>query len=131
MYLLAKNIHVSCVVLTWLMFFVRGIWMLWDSPLLRKKLTRTIPPVVDTLLLGSAITMAVILHQYPITHPWLTAKLIGLLFYIGLGMVALTYGRTKRIRTLALAGAHLCFFYIVSVALTRDPAVFPWFRFAG
>jgi len=124
MYQLAKNIHVTCVVLTWLMFFVRGIWMLQDSPLLKKSLTRWIPPVADTLLLASAITLALILHQYPIAHPWLTAKLIALLCYIGLGMVALTYGRTKRTRALALAAAHACFFYILSVAVTRDPAGF-------
>jgi uncharacterized membrane protein SirB2 len=122
--MLAKDIHVTCVVLTWLLFFVRGIWMLRDSPLLQKKLTRRVPPLVDTLLLASAIVQAMTLHQYPITHAWLTAKLIALLFYIGLGMVALTYGRTKRIRTTAWVGAQLCFFYVVSVALTRNPAVF-------
>ncbi len=120
----AKDIHVTCVILTWLLFFVRGIWMLRDSPLLRKKLTRRVPPLVDTVLLASAIVQAMTLHQYPITHDWLTAKLIALLFYIGLGMVALTYGRTKRIRIAAWVGAQLCFFYIVSVALTRNPAVF-------
>ena len=122
--MLAKDIHVTCVVLTWLLFFVRGIWMLRDSPLLQKKLTRRVPPLVDTLLLASAIVQAMALHQYPITHAWLTAKLIALLFYIGLGMVALTYGRTKRIRTTAWVGAQLCFFYVVSVALTRNPAIF-------
>ncbi len=121
---LAKDIHVTCVILTWLLFFVRGIWMLRDSPLLRKKLTRRVPPLVDTVLLASAIVQAMTLHQYPITHDWLTAKLIALLFYIGLGMVALSYGRTKRIRIVAWVGAQLCFFYVVSVALTRNPAVF-------
>ncbi len=124
MLVLAKDIHVTCVILTWLLFFVRGIWMLRDSPLLRKKLTRRVPPLVDTVLLASAIVQAMTLHQYPITHDWLTAKLIALLFYIGLGMVALTYGRTKRIRIVAWAGAQLCFFYVVTVALTRNPAVF-------
>lgn len=122
--MLARDIHITCVVLTGLLFFVRGIWMLRDSPLLRKKLTRRVPPVIDSVLLASAIVQANTLHQYPFTHAWLTAKLIALLFYIGLGMVALTYGRTKRIRTVAWVGAQLCFFYIVSVALTRDPAVF-------
>lgn len=121
---LAKDIHVTCVILTWLLFFVRGIWMLRDSPLLRKKLTRRVPPLVDTVLLASAIVQAMTLHQYPITHDWLTAKLIALLFYIALGMVALTYGRTKRIRMVAWVGAQICFFYVVSVALTRSPAVF-------
>ncbi len=121
---LVKDVHVTCVILTWLLFFIRGIWMLRDSPLLHKKLTKRVPPVVDTLLLASAIVQTIALHQYPIIHAWLTAKLIALLFYIGLGMVALTYGGTKRIRTAAWVGAQLCFLYVVSVALTRNPGVF-------
>jgi len=121
---LAKDIHITCVILTWLLFVVRGIWMLRDSPLLRKKLTRRIPPVVDTVLLVSAIVQAVNTHQYPITHAWLTVKLIAVLLYIVLGMVALTYGSTKRIRIVAWIGAQICFFYVVAVALTRNPTVF-------
>lgn len=122
--MLAKDIHVTCVILTWLLFFVRGIWMLSDSPLLQNKLSSRIPPVIDTLLLASAMALVVTLQQYPITHSWLTAKIAALLLYIGLGMVALTHGRTKNIRIAAWLGAQLCFFYIVSVALTRNPAIF-------
>ncbi len=123
MFALAKNVHVTCVFLTWLLFLVRGIWMLRDSALLQREYTRVIPPFIDTLLLISAIVLATTLHQYPITHSWLTAKLIALLGYIGLGMVALTYGRTKSMRTAAWIGAQVCFFYIVSVALTHDPTI--------
>jgi uncharacterized membrane protein SirB2 len=40
---------------------------------------------VDTVLLASAIAMAVISAQYPFAADWLTAKLVGLLIYIGCG----------------------------------------------
>ncbi len=124
MIVLAKNIHLSCVFTTWLLFLIRGVWMVRDSPLLRKRWARLVPPVVDTLLLASAITLALSLRQYPIVHAWLTAKLIALLFYIGLGMIALTYGKNKKTRITAWIAAQMCFFYIVLVALTHNPAIF-------
>ena len=57
-------------------------------------------------------------------HGWLTAKVVGLLFYIGLGTVALKRGRTRRARIAAWLAAQAVFFYIVAVALTRNPL--PW-----
>jgi uncharacterized membrane protein SirB2 len=120
-----KTIHVTCVILTFLLFFIRGIWMMLDSQQLRRKWTRRLPPVIDTLLLASAIVLSVTIRQYPFVHPWLTAKVVALFFYIGLGMLALTYGSTKRIRIGSWIAAQLCFVYIVAVALTRDPLPLP------
>ena len=119
----AKDFHVLFVVLTFAFFFIRGIWMLQDSALLKKKWVKLLAPVIDTLLLISAITQAINIHQYPLTHHWLTAKVLALIVYIGLGMVALTYGRTKKVRGIAWLGALGCFAYIVSVAYTRNPAI--------
>lgn len=121
--MIAKDIHVACVIVTFILFFVRGLWMILDSDLLRRKWTKRIPPVVDTILLASAIVLAVTIHQYPFVHAWLTAKVVALLFYIGLGLLALTYGKTKKIRIINWLAAQLCFIYIVAVALTKNPLV--------
>jgi hypothetical protein len=59
------------------------------------QLVRVLPHIVDTVLLGSAIAMAVISAQYPFAADWLTAKLIGLLIYIGCGTMALKRARSK------------------------------------
>ncbi len=99
---------------------MRGIWMLADSPLMHRKWVRVLPHVVDTLLLASAVGLTVMLQQYPLAHGWLTAKVIGLLAYIVLGMVALRHGRAKGLRATAWVAALVTFFYIVSVALTHD-----------
>ena len=45
---------------------------------------------LDTLLLGSALTMAWMSGQYPVVNGWLTAKLCGLLAYAYIVSVALT-----------------------------------------
>ncbi len=87
-YLVLKHLHVSCVVLSGLGFLLRGIWMLRDSPALKHWLVKVLPHLVDTVLLGSAILMAVASGQYPFAAGWLTAKLFGLLAYIVFGAIA-------------------------------------------
>jgi uncharacterized membrane protein SirB2 len=121
LYPVLKDVHVACVAITGAGFLLRVAWMLRGSPLLRHRLTRVLPHVNDTLLLGSAVWLAVLLRQYPLAVDWLTAKATALLVYIVLGSVALRRGRTKRIRATAAVGASAAFAYIVAVALTRRP----------
>ena len=123
-YPVLKTVHVFCVVVSYTLFFVRGVWMIRESSLLGLRWIRVIPHVVDTVLLASAITMVLILRQYPLVAGWLTAKVVALVLYIGLGMVALKHGKTPRVRIAAWITAQVVFFYIVAVALARDPL--PW-----
>ena len=123
-YLAIKHLHVTCIVLSGLGFCLRGFWMLSESPLRQHRLARVLPHVVDTLLLGSAVTMAWMSGQYPFVNGWLTAKLFGLLAYILLGMMALKRGRTLAIRRGYFCLALLAYAYIVGVALSRNPTIF-------
>jgi uncharacterized membrane protein SirB2 len=122
-YLLVKQLHVACVVLSVAGFVARGGLMLAGSPLLRARFARVAPHVVDTLLLASALWLAWTLHQYPFVHGWLTAKVLGLLAYIVLGAIALRRGRTLAVRAAAFVAALLAAGYIVAVALTKDAAL--------
>jgi len=88
---------------------------------LQHRLAKILPHVIDSILLGSALTLAWLSGQYPLVQPWLTAKLFGLLAYIVLGAFALRRGRTRRSRALYFAAALLTYGYIVSVAMTRSP----------
>lgn len=123
-YPILKMIHVTCVAASYSLFLVRGVWMLLESPLLRKRWVRTVPHLIDTGLLASAIAMAVAIRQYPFAADWLTAKLLALICYIALGMVALRFARTRGMQLAAWLGAQVVFFYIVAVAVTRNPL--PW-----
>lgn len=123
-YTVIKYVHVICAALSYAGFVARGVLMIRAAPLLRARWLRIAPHVVDTLLLASAIALAVMSHQYPFVQPWLTAKVLALVLYIGLGMMALTRGRTKRGRVVAWIAAQLVFLYIVAVAVTRTPL--PW-----
>ena len=119
-----KLTHVGCAAISYALFVMRGIWMMRGSPLLRQPWVRTVPHVVDTALLASAIAMAIISGQYPLAEPWLTAKVIALVLYIALGTVALRRGRTKAARITAWIVAQAVFAYIVAAAVTRNPL--PW-----
>lgn len=123
-YLALKHLHVTAVVLSGLGFCLRGYWMLQQSPRLQARWVKVAPHVVDTVLLSSAIAMAVLSGQYPFVNDWLTAKFFGLIAYILCGTMALKRGRTLPVRAGFLALALLSFAYIVSVALTRNP--WPW-----
>lgn len=114
-----KGVHVGCAVLSFSLFFVRGIWMLTAPQRLRTPWVRVLPHGVDTVLLLSAVTLTLMSHQYPGVDNWLTAKVVALLAYIGLGLVAIRFGGSKRIRGIAWVAALLVFMYIVAVARSR------------
>ena len=122
-YYAVKTLHVTAVVLSCALFFVRGVWMLQDSAQREARWVAIVPHVVDTVLLTAAVVLAYMLAQYPFGADWLTAKVIGLVIYVGLGTVALKRGRSKQLRLRAWIGAQAVFLYIVAVALTKNPFV--------
>lgn len=123
-YLLLKHLHITCVVLSGFGFLLRGALMLADSPLRQRRVLRIAPHLIDTVLLVSAIGLTLSIGQYPFVNAWLTAKLFGLLAYIGLGTMALKRGRTRAQRATYFGLALLVFTYIVSVALRHQPSGF-------
>lgn len=119
--LLLKSVHITCVASSYMLFFLRGIWSLNGSPIMRQRWIKVLPHIVDTLLIVSAIALAFTIRQYPLVDGWLTAKVIALLLYIGLGFVALKYGQSKTVRVSAWIMAQLVFGYIILVAISHNP----------
>ena len=123
-YAAIKMVHVSSVIISYLLFSLRSIWMMRGSAVLKQRWVKITPHVVDTVLLGSAIVLAIRIQQDPAHDSWLSAKVVGLLLYIGLGMVALRFGKTRKAKIFACVAAQFTFIYIVLVALTKNPTVF-------
>lgn len=115
-----KTIHVVCALLSISGFIGRGILMIKGSPLLKARLVKITPHVVDTVLLASAITLASQWGLSALQMPWLMAKIMALLLYIVLGSLALRPGRPQAVRILAWIAAIVTFVYIVSVAVTKN-----------
>ncbi|HEU4618979.1 MAG TPA: SirB2 family protein [Gammaproteobacteria bacterium] len=123
-YLLIKTVHMTCIGLSVGLFATRGAWLIASGRGLWKWL-RIVPHIVDTVLLASGLTLAFWIRQYPFVNSgWLTAKVIGLIAYIALGVVLFRAPLGRPARWGIWAAALLVFAYIVSVAVTKRPAGF-------
>jgi len=126
-YATLKLIHMSAVAIAFFGFAARGLGVVSGAAWVRHRLTRTLPHLVDTVLLLSAVAMLWVMRLSPWALPWLRAKFVGLIIYIALGVIALrpsTAGRaegSRTVRLLAWIGALAVFGYTVSVALTKSP----------
>ena len=121
-YATLKLVHQTAVVLSISGFAARGIGALAGANWVRSRLARSLPHVVDTVLLASALGLAWLLRLNPVATPWLLAKIVALLLYIALGMVALRPGLSNPLRAAALTGALQCFAQIVAMAIAKSPA---------
>lgn len=87
-YELLKHLHVLLALISGLGFALRGfIRLVLDRPLAHPMM-RIGPHVVDTLLLASGIALWVIMAYSPIAMGWFGLKLIAVVVYILLGVVA-------------------------------------------
>ena len=121
-YSTVKVIHQTAVLLSFTGFFARGLGSLAGATWVRSRAAKTWPHVVDSVLLLSALMLVWMLRLDPTSTPWLMAKIGGLVVYIALGMVALRPDFPLPVRTAAWLSALATFGYIVSVAVTRNPA---------
>lgn len=120
-YLTLKLVHQTAVALSITGFFIRGAASLAGASWVRSRAARTLPHLVDSVLLLSALMLAWTLRLTPDRAPWLLAKLLGLVVYVALGVVALRPGRPLAVRAAAWTGALAVVAWIVSVAMTKSP----------
>jgi len=123
-YLALKHLHLGAVALSAIGFTVRGLAALTGAAWVRSRPAKIIPHVVDTVLLVSAIALAVTLHLNPSSTPWLLAKIVGLVLYIVLGVVAMRAHLSKPVRATAWVAALAVLGWMASVAVSKNPAGF-------
>ena len=121
-YATLRLLHQAAVMLSISGFIARGLAALAGAAWVRGRVARTLPHVIDTVLLASALALAWTLRLNPFGTPWLLAKIVCLLLYIGLGVVALRPGLPRAVRAVAFAAALLCFAQIAAMALTKSVA---------
>jgi uncharacterized membrane protein SirB2 len=119
-YATVRTIHMACAGISITLFAARGGMQLAGVNWRRWRWLRIAPHLNDTLLLGAAIALALVSHQYPIAQGWLSAKVLALLAYIGLGRLALLQSASVAQQRFAFAAALATVAYIVGVAMTRS-----------
>ncbi|WP_416138491.1 SirB2 family protein [Halomonas sp. HK25] len=120
-YFLIKHLHITTATLSLLFFMLRAWWSVRESPWLQRRWVKVLPHINDTLLLSLGVLLMVMLKMWPQQHPWLAAKLIALLVYIGLGTLAIKRGRSPAVRGVAALAAVATFAYMLGVALHNSP----------
>ena len=116
-YVEIRLLHVGCVALSGSLFTFRGLLRINRSPFANHRALRVVSYVIDTTLLVAAVLLTLIIHQYPFVNGWLTAKVLLLALYIGLGIITLQRARSTPGRSVALIGALLTFATIVAIAV--------------
>jgi len=122
--MMIKKFHVAFAILTFGSFSLRSFWMVTESKLLRKRVVRIVPHIIDFCLLLTGLVMAVSYYGAFYQRPWLILKLLGVLVYIILGSIALKLGKTRKVRVAAVFAAWAAFLYVVVMARTH--AVIPY-----
>lgn len=119
--MLLKQAHVGFALLSISGFLLRWAWAMKNSRWSHHRLTKTAPHVIDTLFLVSGLMLAYSIGQYPFATGWLTAKILGLLIYILLGMTAMSDGTPRAGKVIAFLLAAFSYFWIISVARAKSP----------
>ncbi len=120
-----KTLHMALAALSVSGFVIRFVGTVRDSALMDHKLTRTLPHVIDTLLLLAGLSLVLMSQQYPWVDAWLGVKLFLLLFYIGFGALALKRGQTTARRWLFFGGAVAVVTQMAGTAMRHSP--WGWF----
>lgn len=116
---LLKLVHVGSALLSILGFVARSVLLMRDSPVMKTRWVKVVPHCIDSVLLISAIALAVQYGFSPFNNPWLLFKIIALLVYIGLGMVVMRFATNNKVRFIAMCAAIFTFAFIVYVAVNK------------
>jgi len=119
-YFFIKHLHVTAAALSLVFFIVRSYWSVTGSGKMQWRFVRIAPHVIDTVLLACGVWLAAMLGAAAL-QPWILAKLIGLVLYIGVGTIAIKRGKTPASRGIAALLAIAIFMYIVGVAIRHNP----------
>lgn len=58
--LLLKSIHVTCVVLSYTLFLLRGIWLMRGATIMQQRWLKTAPHSIDSMRLASWLTAQIV-----------------------------------------------------------------------
>lgn len=114
-----KHLHMTLAFISIAGFLLRAVWSMTESAMLQRRWVKISPHIVDSFLLLTAIGLTIVLQLSPHQHPWLLSKVVMLVVYIGLGVVALKPRFPKVLRGFAGLGALLIFLLIAHTAFSK------------
>ena len=120
-----RNVHILAVAASGSLFLLRGLFLnVLGASWPRALAVRWLSYAIDTTLLTAAFILMTISKQYPFVHGWLTVKVLLLMVYVALGVLAFRPGGPKRQRIALWLAALVVFGFIISVARAHHPLGF-------
>lgn len=117
-----KHLHLLFIVLAAAGFFARLYAAECKPALLQEKWLKIAPHALATLMLLTGVGLVFQGNWLESEFGWIIAKIVGLVVYVGLGVVAIrSEGNT---RWMAAGGTVLCLLYIASVAASKKIFIF-------
>jgi uncharacterized membrane protein SirB2 len=116
-----KLVHVTAAIVSGALFLVRGTAVSRGAGWAMITPVRYLSYSIDIVLLTAALMLLAILPPAVYGNGWLWLKLVLLVFYVGLGTLALKRGRTANIRRACFVAAIALYACIYLIARTHDP----------
>ncbi len=86
--LMLKTLHVGLVLLSIGLFSFRFVARQRQAAIMQRRWMRIAPHLIDTLLLASGLWLAISLRLSPLAAPWFAIKLVLIIGYILMGILA-------------------------------------------
>lgn len=120
MYPIVKQLHVILVITSITLFQFR-YWRFQVYKQTPHRFFKVLPHGIDTLLMLSGISLAVMAHISPINSSWLLYKLLLLLAYILLGTLAMKRQGMTQWLSYLLASAVVLYMLLIAYHKTAWP----------
>lgn len=120
-YPLALWTHIALVIASVGLFTARGLGVLAGQAWPMRQRWRRMSMGIDAGLLGAGATLWALLQFNPLHDQWLGAKLVLLVVYIALGMMALKRARANTAKAVFFVASLLCVTFMASIALNHSP----------
>ena len=115
-----KHLHMTIAAISILLFTFRFALTLVNSEKLSLKWLKIAPHIIDTLLLGLGIALAVKLAINPAEQLWLAEKLFAVVAYIFTGYYTLKLARNRTMQIIGFLGAMGWVMLIVRIAMSKE-----------
>lgn len=116
-----KSVHIAMALTSGAIFAFRGAAVLAGMRWPHWLAVRWTSYAVDTALLTAALMLLTILPGAMFANGWLTVKLLLLVVYIVLGVMAIKRGRTRMAKAGFYVAALLTFAMVYSIARAHNP----------
>lgn len=123
-----RHVHILMAILSGSVFMLRGLFALTGARWPHAAPVRYLSYAIDTTLLTAALMLFTILPGAVFANGWLAVKVVLVVVYVILGVLAMRRGRTHGIRRGCYVAALLVFAIIYGIARMHHPLgwLYPW-----